>query len=388
MNKKLWKYHLLSILVFISISFITTQIIPFLISLGYNTIERGYILASISIMGIISTIIFGYLFDHYKRYKRVFMIGYIILIVGSVVMFNITNHNIYYTLIIIGLVGGLAKCITSLLETWMLFIGKDKYGRLRASGALGLAIASPVAGYIVHIYTYTTLITISVVISFLTILLLFNIKEEKKTNTNKIYIKDIKELITNKRYIILILIFLSIYMIGTADQYVVIDKMLRLGSTTELVGVKFAVQSIMEIPIFIIGSKLLKRFKAIHLLLLGTILYAIKFIGYGYFQTPILIIAVASLQLVTLPLLLLTSKVLINEVTSSKLKATAQMLAMAIYIGISGLITPIITSNLSNNIGYDNTLYIVAGFFIIPLLLIIYYRKLESTCNSNSDALK
>ncbi|MEG2685314.1 MAG: MFS transporter, partial [Erysipelotrichaceae bacterium] len=91
---------------------------------------------------------------------------------------------------------------------------------------------------------------------------------------------------------------------------------------------------------------------------------------------------------VTLPLLLLTSKVLINEVTSSKLKATAQMLAMAIYIGISGLITPIITSHLSNNIGYDNTLYIVAFFFIVPLLLIIYYRKLESTCNSNSDALK
>ena len=49
------------------------------------------------------------------------------------------------------------------------------------------------------------------------------------------------------------------------------------------------------------------------------------------------------------------------------------MFAMAVFIGVSGLITPLITSYLSKAFGYDWTLYIVAAFSIVPLLLIFTY---------------
>ena len=44
---------------------------------------------------------------------------------------------------------------------------------------------------------------------------------------------------------------------------------------------------------------------------------------------------------------MLTSKVLVKEITPQKLFSSAQMFAMAVFIGVSGLITPLITSYLS-----------------------------------------
>ena len=79
----------------------------------------------------------------------------------------------------------------------------------------------------------------------------------------------------------------------------------------------------------------------------------------------------------TLPIIMLTSKLLIKEVSGEKVASSAQMFAMAVFIGFSGLITPLITSFLASSIGYDMTLYLVAIFSIVPLLLIFYYKKID-----------
>ena len=75
-----------------------------------------------------------------------------------------------------------------------------------------------------------------------------------------------------------------IYMIGTADQYVVIDKMLAIGADTSAVGIKWAVQSFMEVPLFLFASAILKRVKPGMLLLFGTVMYGLKFFLYGVFS--------------------------------------------------------------------------------------------------------
>ena len=51
---------------------------------------------------------------------------------------------------------------------------------------------------------------------------------------------SVRQLLKNKGYLLLVLIYLLVYMIGTADQYVVIDKMLDIGADTTAVGIKGA----------------------------------------------------------------------------------------------------------------------------------------------------
>ena len=371
-----WKLYALNFFVFAAISMVNTQMIPYLTKLGYSVVERGWILAGNAIVSIIGQFLFGYLCDRFQKIRRFFLLAYVILIAASFAMFLYQQRVFYYHIFTVSFMGGMVKVIMGLDETWMLELDSEHYGVLRCFGALGLTIGSPIAGYLVSHFSYISLL---ISFSIISIVLLYLIKtsSDAKKNGRAMRMEDIKGFFKNKRYLLLVCIYLFIYMIGTADQYVVIDKMLDIHANSTQIGIKWALQSFMEAPLFLISAKILKRFKPFTLLWFGTVMYAVKFFLYGFFHSPWLIIGTAGLQIVTLPIIMLTSKLLIKEVSGEKVVSSAQMFAMAVFIGFSGLITPLITSFLASSIGYDMTLYLVAIFSIVPLLLIFYYKKID-----------
>lgn len=373
-RKKYWLYAL-NLFAFIGISMMNTQMIPYLSSLGYSVVERGYILAMNAVIAIAGQFLFGYVCDRFKRIKPFFFIAYIMFMISSYAMFFVQRNFFFYHLLTVSMMAGMVKVIMGLNETWMLEVDEDNYGKLRAAGALGLTIGSPIAGYILREFSYSILLTIFSIVSFILMLCIYKGQDASKKEQGQMQLSSLKGLLTNRSYLILICIYLFVYMIGTADQYVVIDKMLALDAGSEAIGIKWALQSFMEVPLFLFASKILNRWKPITLLLAGTLLYGVKFFLYAFSSTPWMIIATASLQLVTLPVVMLTSKVMIKEVTPVHLCSSAQMFAMAIFIGVSGLVTPIITAYLSKQFGYNITLYSVAAFTLVPFLCILYYRK-------------
>lgn len=371
-----WRLYALNFLAFFAISMVNTQMIPFLTSLGYDVVVRGYILAANAIVAIVGQFLFGYLCDKFKGIRMFFALAYSILLISGILMFMNTNQVFWYHLCTVALMGGMVKVIMGLDETWMLELDSEQYGNLRAAGALGLTIGSPIAGFLVDTFSFFALVIALSITSVLLFIFIFLSKDVQKEGES-IQLQSLKKLIMNGPYLLLVCIYLLVYMIGTADQYVVIDKMLDIGSAHALVGIKWALQSFMEVPLFLLAGKILKKYKPSTLLIFGTIMYAVKFFLYGWSSSGWMIVATAALQIVTLPIIMLTSKVLIKEVTPKDLASSAQMFAMAIFIGVSGLLTPIITSWLSERFGYDNTLYMVAAFSIVPLVFIFAYIKVQ-----------
>lgn len=371
-----WRLYALNFLAFFAISMVNTQMIPFLTSLGYDVVMRGYILAANAVVAIVGQFLFGYLCDKFKGIRMFFALAYSILLISGILMFMNTNQVFWYHLCTVALMGGMVKVIMGLDETWMLELDSEQYGNLRAAGALGLTIGSPIAGFLVDTFSFFALVIALSITSVLLFIFIFLSKDVQKEGES-IQLQSLKKLIMNGPYLLLVCIYLLVYMIGTADQYVVIDKMLDIGSAHALVGIKWALQSFMEVPLFLLAGKILKKYKPSTLLMFGTIMYAVKFFLYGWSSSGWMIVATAALQIVTLPIIMLTSKVLIKEVTPKDLASSAQMFAMAIFIGVSGLLTPIITSWLSEHFGYDNTLYMVAAFSIVPLVFIFAYIKVQ-----------
>lgn len=371
-----WRLYALNFLAFFAISMVNTQMIPFLTSLGYDVVVRGYILAANAIVAIVGQFLFGYLCDKFKGIRMFFALAYGILLISGILMFMNTNQVFWYHLCTVALMGGMVKVIMGLDETWMLELDSEQYGTLRAAGAMGLTIGSPIAGFLVDTFSFFALVIALSITSVLLFVFIFLSKDVQKDGES-IQLQSLKKLIMNGPYLLLVCIYLLVYMIGTADQYVVIDKMLDIGSAHALVGIKWALQSFMEVPLFLLAGKILKKYKPSTLLIFGTIMYAVKFFLYGWSSSGWMIVATAALQIVTLPIIMLTSKVLIKEVTPKDLASSAQMFAMAIFIGVSGLLTPIITSWLSERFGYDNTLYMVAAFSIVPLVFIFAYIKVQ-----------
>lgn len=364
--------YALNFTLFICIAFFNTQLIPFMKEMGYDATQRGIILAVNALFSIGFQVIFGFLCDYYKTMKKFFYIAYALFLIFGVLMFMWTKEVFFFHLFVTSMMASMVKVLTALIETWMLYLNQKEYGKIRAIGALGLCIGSPLVGMVIDHFSYLGVIISCVLVSIITLFLA--VKCDEVEYKERINYKEMFALFKNKKYMYMVLIYFLIYIVGTADQYVVIDKMMNLKAGATLIGIKWAIQSLMEIPFFLYASKLLKRYSPYLLLRVGIIMYGIKFILYGFSPTSFWIIGVTSLQIVTLPVIAYTSKMIFDELTP-QLKASSQMLAMAIFIGGSAVVTPLITSQIAQVLGYDMTLYICGVFAILPLFLLLFKKR-------------
>lgn len=365
--------YILNFMLFICIAFFNTQLIPFLKDVGYDTMERGIILAVNAIFSIVLQTVFGFLCDHFKTMKKFFYLAYALFLGFGCVMFYFTQEIFYFHLLLTSMMASMVKVLSAIIETWMLYLDQEEYGKYRAIGALGLCIGSPLIGMIIDHYSYLGVIFACLAASLVTLLAAFFTDEVEYQE--KIDFKQMLALFKNKEYMYVVLIYFLIYMVGTADQYAVIDKMINLKADAIMIGIKWAVQSLLEIPFFLFATKLLKKYSPYVLLGVGIFMYGIKFILYGLSPTPIWIIITTTLQIVTLPVIAYTSKMILEQICP-KLKASSQMLAMAIFIGGSAFVTPLITSFIVKYLGYDWTLYLWGTFALLPFLLLLLKKRI------------
>lgn len=367
-------YYICNFLVFAALAMVNTVMIPYMKAVGYSLMQQSVILAANALIAIIGQFLFGYLCDRHHSMKLFFLIAYILFMAGTCLMLIREDQLFWYHLFSIALSSGLVKVVSGLNETWMLLADADHYGHLRAAGALGLTAGSPIAGYIAQMMSYRSLMWAFLALSALILVLLGRCKDVKKEKSANLK-DDLKDLLSNRRYLLLVLIFLLIYMAGTADQYTVVDKLLQIGGSTADVGWKWSIQSFCEFPLFLAGGWLLSKVKPLTLLGFGILMYAVKFALYAFAQEPLWIVACASLQLVTMPMVLLSSKFLIKEVSAEAVAGSAQMFAMAVFVGISALLTPLLCAPLVEHLGHDVTLYGIAAFCLIPLALTLIYAR-------------
>ena len=374
MKQKTIRY-LLNITLFLCLAFYQTQIIPFLIDAGYNTFDRGIILACNALFAIVLQLLFSYLCDHNKTMKKYFIIAYGFFLLSGSICFFFTNSLFFFHLLTSSMCIGLVKVLTALIETWMLHADQENYGKYRALGAIGLCIGSPFIGYIIDTYSYKGMVITCVLTSVITLYLSFRCEDAKYEESKDF--KQIFQLFKNKQYMYFVAIYFLIYVVGSADQYVVIDKLTQLETSKFLIGVKWSIQSLMEIPFFLFGNKIFKKYSVVHLLLFATFMYGIKFIAYAMSPSVIWIIATSTLQLVTLPIVAYTSKLIFDSI-APELKVSSQMVAMSLFIGGSAFVTPLISSFLHLYLDTDTILYIFASLCIFPLLLTFKKRNFKT----------
>lgn len=373
-----WRAYLFHFLVFYGLSLVHTQLLPFLTLIGYHGIQKGILLAGSAIVTIIGQIIMGHISDTNHHNKRWFCLGYLLLLVSAFLLYNYMQKVFVYQLLFVGLSGGMVKVMMGFDETWMLADEERQYGLLRAAGSLGFTVGAITSSFLIIDSSYTLLLWGLVVVG---ILFLWSIKYQYVALHSDDFGKSNMKWYTffqNKSYLILVVTLCFIYLIGSADQYVVIDKMLALQASKNQIGLKWAVQAIMEIPLLLYSTKLLNKIRAEYLLGIGIFMFGVKFFLYGFVSTSRLIILVASLQIVTLPLIMVSSKILIQQLYQKEGFASAQMVAMAIFIGISMLVSPLLSSFLTTQFGINMTLYILAGIMIIPFLLLFVFQRLQN----------
>lgn len=352
----------------------------FLVYVGYDVVERGIILSGCAVVAILVQFFAGYLCDKYKTDKVFYNLIVILFVISTYVMYRVTEMNFFLHLIFISLVGGLFRTVMAVQDAWCLETDddcKNNYGPIRAFGAVGWMIGSPLGAWVIEQYGYPSLGLVFAVLSIFNVAITFfmqdAIKQEKKEG---IHFSDLKKLVADKRYVIIVLIFLIINIIATADTYTMVDKMLVLGADEGMIGARWSIQAFTELPLFFAGGYLLKKFGDYRLMIFGTVMYIIRFLLYAVVQSPEMLIAVSLLQCVTYPLIMITSKTLVDDTTPPELRASGQTIASAFYVGVSLLIAPVLSGILADAFGLDLTLAIFGLSGLLAIALGSVYKKI------------
>ena len=379
-KKNIMMLCLLYFVSFISFALPYGYMQTFLVYVGYDVVERGIILSGCAVVAILVQFFAGYLCDKYKTDKVFYNLIVILFVISTYVMYRVTEMNFFLHLIFISLVGGLFRTVMAVQDAWCLETDddcKNNYGPIRAFGAVGWMIGSPLGAWVIEQYGYPSLGLVFAVLSIFNVAITFfmqdAIKQEKKEG---IHFSDLKKLVADKRYVIIVLIFLIINIIATADTYTMVDKMLVLGADEGMIGARWSIQAFTELPLFFAGGYLLKKFGDYRLMMFGTIMYIIRFLLYAVVQSPEMLIVVSLLQCVTYPLIMITSKTLVDDTTPPELRASGQTIASAFYVGVSLLIAPVLSGILADAFGLDLTLAIFGLSGVLAIALGSVYKKI------------
>lgn len=358
-----------------------TQVIPYLNHIGYSASQRGVILAGMSLIGIFGQFLFGFLSDKYRTVKKFYYATLIGLVVFSGLTYAISKNMFYYHLITVAFMGGLFQIVVGLLDAWTLEINPYlvlHYGKIRAFGALGWAIGAPMTAWIVNSMGYDKLGLANLVITLLTLAVSWTLKDAIKIpHKEGLHFGDVKMLLRRKEYLVLVAILFLVSVIASADMYTVIDKILLLGGTNAQVSLKWSVQAMFELPLFFLGARLLIRFGGKKLMLFAIAMYFIRFIGYAWASTSTMLIALAAFQMVTFPLINVSSKVLITSESPDHLRSTGLLFASSMSWSLASFIVPLMFGFIVEKFGIDATLIGVALSAVIPFGLGLWYLTMK-----------
>lgn len=332
----------------------------------FNLIIKTFILGGSAILSFILSLLVGKLSDSLKRNKPSFYISISLYLIGlTLITFN--------KFIILGflLLISSSRLVMSNSETLLLIEKKELFGKYHCIGSIGLILGSFFVNILNDIYLYS-LCMISSILSVLCICFYNETKREK----NKISFKDILSLFKNKKYIICVSIFFFLMLMGFGDQYIVIDKMIDLNASKMLISLKYSIQVLMEIPIYLAMNKIFSKFKISHLLLFCILMSCLKFILYGVSTSVFFILITSSLQIFTHPLIVLLSKRMILNCTDASLMSSSQIVGFAIYYSLSGFIGALIANILQYFVSYNFIIYVFAFIAIFPLLIWHKYKNM------------
>ena len=375
-------FALFYILSYVMFAFASTKFTPYLSEIGYSAFQRGFILSGYAAATIILQLLFGIVSDRYQTAKKIIVISLCVYGVVSALLFAAQNAMIAVYFVLVSLSGGLLNACCGMFDTWILGCREEVRRNLsfiKTFGSIGWAVGSMAASLIISLFFYRGLGISIVVIVLLALVNLTALPDiEKIEARSRLSSSDFKQLMFDRRYLLLVVILTLLYSMVIANNCTVIDKMIDLQASDAQISMKWTMQSLLEIPTYLAGSYLLTRFGGLKLLRLSSVMLTLQFVLFTLADNPSVIIGASALQLFSTPIILVASKMLILEIAPEKLKNSSQLIALSIFSGVSSLVIPVAAGFLSEQIGFDLTLGCVAGLGIVSFLLLWRFGRLSS----------
>ncbi|RMG78172.1 MAG: MFS transporter [Chloroflexi bacterium] len=225
--------------------------------------------------------------------------------------------------------------------------GRDLHGRVRSASAGGFMLANATAGTIFHLGRYFSLFIAAIIAGLLSIwasksmpATTFdrNAKPVEPT-TQEAPPKEAPAKRNPALYIILFTQFLAAVGLRNGLLFWLIHFQANLGIDTAQIALLVTISSLLEIPWMMYMDRLLSRYFAIHLYIIGLLGMAIFWVTVGIIPSFIWALAILLLRAPAFSLTNVTTLYLINKISAPKNVATNMTLSQITIPSVAGLVS-------------------------------------------------
>jgi PPP family 3-phenylpropionic acid transporter len=266
----------------------------------------------------------------------------------------------------------------------MLAEEQEMYGRVRLGGSFGWGIASFIAGIVIQRSGLHSSFSMFAFLMFIT--LLVGLKLVFPRAISKVSVQHgIRSLLGKPRWVLfLAMAFVGGIGLATVNTYL-LYYMSELGSTKTLMGIGMVIATIAEIPVLFFSNRLIKRFRAYGLLVLGLAVTGLRLLLFSAVSMPVGIIVVQLLQGLTYPAIWVAGVTYANENAPAGMSATAQGLFGSVLMGFGAA-----TGNFFGGLLIDaysvRFMYLFFGIAVLSslILLSLVERRLPAISNEQT----
>ncbi len=233
------------------------------------------------------------------------------------------------------------------------------YGNLRLWGSFGWAVASVIGGFLFMVVSLKMVFPITSLLFFATLLFLRTPKKSStilyKPHFERIKFKEIR----SNTALLIFLVIIFFYGIASSPVNAYMNLYFsELGADNSVIGIAYTIQSLSELPFFIIGNRLLKRFGSRLVIIISMFVMVIRLLVYALVPSIPVAMGICALQGITLSFLLVgVVDYLHNQLPKSR-HATAQSLLWGLYFGLGHTVGNLLIGVIKDMKGMVGVMYI------------------------------
>jgi len=366
--RKIWPF-LFYFFFFAAYATLMPYLVLFFGGLGLSGRQIGVLTALPPLLTLISAPLWTGVADATHRHRLVLCLSIFVSILAALAESQATTYwSLLPIIVLFAFAIAPASPLADSATMNMLAGEEEQYGRVRVGGTFGWGIASLIAGIIIDqtglrssFYMYAIFMLLTLGVGFKLVFA----RAESQTSVQR----GIRSLLGKPRWIL----FLSMAFVGGIGLASINTYMFyymgELGSSKTLMGIAMVISTLSEIPALFFSNRLITRFKAHGLMVLGLAVTGVRLLLFAAVNQPVGIAVIQILQGFTFPIIWVAGVTYANENAPLEMSATAQGLFGSMLMGFGAA-----AGNLLGGVLIDSSgtafMYLSFGTLVLVSLLV------------------
>ncbi|GIO53462.1 MULTISPECIES: MFS transporter [Paenibacillus] len=342
---------------------------------GLSPSQIGFIVGTGGFITIVAQPLWGMISDRTKTIRKVLLL----LLVCAIMTGFVLYHTGTYSLIILFamLTYFFLMPVDPLTESLNFRVAESagiSYGSLRTYGALGYAVMSLFAGYIMTSFGAHSLAYLFAAIGLVSfVITLF--MPDAPVSGKPVTLSSLKHFLSSRETLLfLILVFISSIPARMNDTYLGV-YIKELGGKASLVGQAWFLAAGSEIVVFALSFWWLRKGSELMLIAFSGFFYFIRFFASAWIEDPHLLAYLQLLQLLTFPVFYSAAIQYLYRIVPVEWRATGQTVLALLFFGVSGIIASFAGGALYEAFGGRTLFLTISGMSLAGTLFgIVLYR--------------